>query len=264
MAHFHKSLLVKTIVFFCILLFFSACVKEKDIISLPTPIDNCNIKPDWHGLIPGQSTREDVINVLGMPAEKGKLKFEDRRISYYAYSVNNGEISKYAMDRIFFRPDGLIDWMEIVQADRNGRFEAVFDTAEQVGNNIDTVYSNNNYRPISTSEFRDTKGWPDQIYVWAGCGLAIDALPSAYSPLLQVENSECQINEGGNNVTLDKCNLISKYPSPTFFGGERGPDPNSIVLMKFYFQPTSYKGFTTYYMYKLPYGLWDEYLVNNK
>jgi len=248
----------------CILLIaicLSACSNNQNAIRLPPPENKCSIELDWHGLIPGQSTRDDVVKTLGTPFEEGNLKFEDRKISYYAYKVNGGEISKYALDRIFFRSDGLIDWMEIVYADREGDFESVFDAVVQFGNRIDTVYSNNNYRPLST--FGDVRAWPDQIYVWSECGLALDALPSTYSPSFQSDRLECKSNND-DSVTLDICKIVTRYSNPTYLGGERGPDANGVVLMKFYFQPTSYEAFAEFYMYKIPYGLWDDYLAKNK
>ncbi len=238
----------------------SACKDKQGTIYLPTPENKCSTELNWHGLIPGQSTHEDVERTLGTPFEKGKFKFHDRNISYYAYKVNGGEISKYALDRIFFQSDGLIDWMEVIEADRNGRFEAVFDTVVQLGNKVDTVYSNNNYRPSFT--FGDVRGWPDQIYVWSECGLALDALPSTYSPSFQSDRQECKPTNG--DLKLDICDLVPQHPNPTYAGGQPGPDINSVVLMKFYFQPTSYEAFTEFYMYRIPYGLWDEYLMNNR
>lgn len=239
----------------------SACQDTQDASYLPTPDSKCNAELSWNGLIPGKSTREDVERVLGTPIEKGKLKFQDRNISYYAYKVNGGEISAYARDRIFFRSNGLIDWMEIIEADRNGQFEAVFDTVVQLGNKVDTVYSNNNYRPLVT--FGDVMGGPDQIYVWSACGLALDALPSSYSPSFQADRQECKPANSSDTIS-DICNLVPQHPNPSYMGGQPGPDINAVVLMKFYFQPTSYKAFTETYMYRIPYGLWDEYLMKNK
>lgn len=235
----------------------AACANRQTTIHLPPPDSKCKVELDWHGLKPGQSTRQDVEEALGMPFEKGILRSDDRNISYYAYKVEGGEISKYAFDRIFFRPDGLIDWMEIIEADRNGNFHTVFDIAKLLGNKIDTIYSNNNYRP--QNNFPDVLAGPDRIYVWSECGLVLDALPSTYSQAFQAGKTECKSD---NNEEL--CNLVPQYPSPYNVGRNPQPDINSVILMKFYFQPTSYEGFTQHYIYKIPYGLWKEYLAENR
>lgn len=261
MVHINKKLRAIVVFISLVVMNISACQDTRDKVFLPTPESKCSTELDWRGLIPGQSTRDDVERVLGTPFEKGKIKFHDRNVSYYAYKVDGGEISKYALDRIFFRSDGLIDWMEIIEADRNGDFEAVFDTVAQLGNKVDTVYSNNNYRPSVT--FGDVMGWPDQVYVWASCGLALDALPSTYSPSFQADRQECKPTNSGDPI-LDVCSLVPQHPNPTYAGGQPGPDINGVILMKFYFQPTSYDAFIKTYLYRIPYGLWDEYLMKNK
>lgn len=248
-----KSLLL-VVVFLFVVTTITGCGSQ-NTVGLPSPETKCQVDLSWHGLIPGQSTREEVVKQLGKPAEKGKLKFGDKKISYYAYKVNGGEISKYGFDRIFFRPDGVIDWMEIIEADRNGKFETVFETVLRLENTVDVVYTNNNYRPDSS--FYDVLGGPDQIYVWAECGLALDALYETYGQPFQVNVPECD-KSTQNNL----CNLISRYPNPYNIGGDPSPAVSGIVLMKFYFQPTSYNGFTDFYMYKIPYGTWDEFLDN--
>lgn len=230
---------------------------SQNIVTLPPPETECQVDLSWHGLIPGQSTREDAVKQLGEPTEKGKMKFGHKKISYFAYKVGGGEISKYGFDRIFFRANGVIDWMEIIEADRDGEFEMVFETVMQLGNTIDVFYTNNNYRPDSS--FYDVLGGPDHIYVWAECGLVLDTLSSTYSQPFHANVLECSKNEGVKNKL---CNLVTRYPNPYNFGGNSVPDVSDIVLMKFYFRPTSYNGFTDYYMYKIPYRTWDEFPDN--
>lgn len=234
----------------------TACANIEKTVNLPPPESKCMVEFDWHGLRPGQSTREDVEEALGMPFKKGKLSFDDRNISYYTYEVKGGEISKYAFDRIFFRSDGLVDWMEIIEADRNEKFVPVSDEVKQLGNEIDTIYLNNNYRP--QNPFPDVVAGPDHIYVWSECGLALDVIPSTYSQAFQADAIQCQPEN-----TNDLCNLTTRHPNPYNVGKDPQPDANSVVLMRFYFQPTSYEGFTQSYIYKIPYGLWKDYLAEN-
>ncbi|MBI5936192.1 MAG: hypothetical protein HY867_21000 [Chloroflexi bacterium] len=115
--------------------------------TIPSPERSCKSTIDWQGLIPGQSNTEDVIRILGKPSKKGRIKFEDKRISYYAYDVGGGVIANYAKNRIFFTKDGVIDWMEIIEGDRTDSVETAFDFVSLLGSELDVVYSNNNFKP---------------------------------------------------------------------------------------------------------------------
>jgi hypothetical protein len=256
MAHINKKLLLLICILLFIVSIFVVYANKESAIQLPLPTYTCNSKLNWHGLIPGQSNRDDVLNTLGEPTTRGRFKYEDSNISYFAYKVNGGEISKYTMDRIFFRSNGIVDWMEIAAADSNSGFTSLFDTVLQLGSNVDVIYTNNNYRP--SNNFIDVLFEPDRIYVWSECGLALDVLPSTYSPLLQVNQKECNTDE--ERIKSDMCNIIPRHPTPYNFIDEPEPDVNSLVLMKFYFQPTSYNAFAQYYMYKIPYGMWNKFL----
>lgn len=241
-----------------LLLTVSSC-RSNNIASLPPPDKQCRSGSGWHGLFPGKSTQDDTVRELGEPLEKGRLKFDDQYRSYYAYKVDHGKVADYVHDRIFFRPDGVIDWMEIVEADRSGKFETVYSTVLQLGKQIDIVYTNSNYRPWITGGVGDISAGPDQIYVWSECGLLLDALGSKYSSNFQSKDLQCKSDRDS------ACTLIVRNPAPAYLGeGEPAADINSVVLMKIYFQPTVYSAFTQYYMYKMPYGLWYKYLPDNK
>jgi hypothetical protein len=217
----------------------------------------------WHGLSPGKSTQSDTIKELGEPLEKGMLKFNDQYRSYYAYRVGSGKIADYVHDYIFFRPDAVIDWMEIVEADRSGKFETVYSTVLQLGNQVDAVYTNNNYKPWITG-VGDISAGPDRFYIWSECGLILDALGSNYRSAFQDNNLQCKLDTDSTNSN-GACQLIIGNPAPAYLGeGEPAPNVNNIVLMKIYFQPTTYTAFTDYYMYKMSYGFWYKYLSDIK
>ena len=148
--------------------------------------------------------------------------------------------------------------MEVIQADRDGNFQPLTDMVAEFGNTLDRVYLNNDFSPRKT----DIVSGLDEIYLWSECGAAIDALRIAYKPTLQVNDTKCQKN-GTNNIFPEICNLQPRHISYDN-GGDPGPDVNSIVLMKFYFRPTSYKGFQDFYQYKIPFGIWDQYLASLK
>jgi len=203
----------------------------------------------------------DTVKELGEPLKKEGFKFNDQYRSYYAYKVDNGKVADYVHDYIFFRPDGVIDWMEIVEADRSGKFETVYSTVLQLENQVDVVYTNNNYRPWITG-IADINAGPDRIYVWSECGLLLDAIGSNYRSVFQDNSLQCKLDTDNTNTDGD-CKLIVRNPAPAYVGeGEPAPNVNSIVLMKIYFQPTTYAAFTDYYMYKMPYGIWYKYLAD--
>ena len=152
-----------------------SCADNQNETQIPHPERQCSTTVDWQELIPGQSTTKDVIRILGNPSKKGRIKFEDKRISYYAYDVDGGVIADYAQNRIFFTKDGVIDWMEIIEADSTDRVETVFDVVSLLGNELDVVFSNNNYRPGGI--YYDVFDGPTNIYVWSECGVALEALP---------------------------------------------------------------------------------------
>jgi hypothetical protein len=246
--------MLKTIILLILLvIFLSSCVNNQDEIPIQPPERQCSAKIDWQGLIPGQSNTKDVIRILGNPSKKGRIKFDDKKISYYAYKVNDGVVAEYATDRIFFREDGVIDWMEIIEADRTDRVETVFDIVSLLGNELDIVYSNNNFRPGET--FYDVFAGLTDIYVWSECGVAIEALPLYEASYFGAIETGCE----KGNTSSQMCNLSFRHRYP-LLSTDPHYDVNSIILMKFYFRPTSYQGFTEYFMYKIPFETWEEYL----
>jgi hypothetical protein len=124
---------------------------------------------DWRGITPGESTRQDVINALGTPDHVGTKQFGDSRVSFYEHKVEGGVIAEFARDRVFFRSDEVVAWLEVVVADRDGTFHTVQEMIDQLGEVLDVVYWNNNYNP-SSRQF-DVLAGPDQLYVWSECGL---------------------------------------------------------------------------------------------
>jgi len=240
-----------SIIFLFLLL--AACTPVASSI-IPSPERTCKSTVDWQGLIPGQSNTEDVIRILGNPSEKGKIKFENKRISYYAYDVDGGVIADYAKNRIFFTKDGVIDWMEIIEGDRTDRVEMVFDVVSLLGNELDVVYSNNTYRPENKPAH--VFAGLTRIYVWSECGVAIEALPSSEATYFGVIETGCE----KGNPSSEMCILSFRHRYPPLDNSDPHYNVNSIVFMKFYFRPTAYQGFADYYMYKIPFRTWGEYL----
>ncbi len=250
--HHNKRILSKILILF---LFFSflmiGCTPKRPNINALAPIYTCPKSLDWKTINPGVSTRQQVIEILGKPAQKGRIKFPDKAISYYGYPIEGGIIAKYAQHRIFFRSDGKVDWIEEIVADSDGDFHTVQETVDQVGATLDTVY-NNSDRDWFTEFQYDIIDGPDQIYVWSECGLALLVLRD--------------ITRSGPNelafspASIDDPQILTLRIPDLFASALPVKDLNRVVMMKFLFQPTNFIGFLELYIYRIPYGPWDEFL----
>jgi hypothetical protein len=234
----------------CIVLVYK--VSSIQELSLPIPTSQCPSRIDWKKIIPGTSTLYDVINILGKPDGIGIDRFRDNKSAwYFEYKITAGKISKYVKNRIFFRADWKVDWIEEIIADSDGTYHAISEIVAELGNTVDTLYLNNNEQPFPKNPY-DVLGGPDNVVVWSNCGIAVIALWRA-----PVELS------GNQNQIL---NLLIRYPDPHELLEVNSPTLyiDDVIMMKFIFQPTSYDGFQTYYRYKIPYGLWSDYLTDTK
>lgn len=249
---------IKTLqIAFIIGLLVTACETPELREPLPAPEIACSETLNWHGIIPGKSSRQDVVNILGSPSQGGNEGYDNKSIPFYAYKIESGVVSRYTQDRIFFRSDGIVDWIEEVVADRNGSFIAAQATINQIGNTVDTAYVNSNYDPKNKFPI-DVLGGPDQIYVWSECGLALDMLEFCFPAKLdgiRCLPPEDHVKPGAGVPTA----VTLRYPNP-YPGAEPVTGADNAVLMRFLFPPTSYKGFTDYYMHKIPFGVWDAFL----
>ena len=252
---FRKQTLIKL---FCILALsliiinWGRNVFIEPVLIPPLPDRSCPIVVDWRGVLSGQSTRQDIVNLLGKPDRRGFRWLPNRKFSpYYSYDVLSGSIAKFAQDRIFFRSDGTVDWVEAIIADRDGGFHSVQETVDQLGSTLDIVYANNNYNPFLRYQY-DVLAGPDLIYVWSECGLAMIDLPCC-SPIGEKDKLGCPEQSESDETPSSICGLTLRQPNP--FPGARVPSIrlDAAVLMRFQFPPTSYEGFVEYYMYKIPY-----------
>jgi hypothetical protein len=220
-------------------------------ISLSSPKFACPVKLNWKGIVPGVSTRQDVLSLLGNPDEEGRLKFKDSKtIPYFGYRVAGGVIAEFVQHRIFFRADGKVDWIVVIVADSDGKFHSAQEVAEQLGYTVDIVYTNNDFNPYADFQY-DVLGGPDDILIWSECGVAISVLWDGHWNLAENPESGRQ--------------LIMRYPNLSSMDSSADDltfrSLHGTVMMKFLFQPTDYESFKKYYMYRIPYGLWDDYRV---
>jgi hypothetical protein len=146
-----------------------------------------------------------------------------------------------AEDRVFFGRDGVVAWIEVTVADRDGQTYTIEQITEQLGTTLDQVYVNNDYK---LPDQYDAHAGPDDIYVWAECGLAVGA------GLLE------QIDRPGT------ASLVIRHPVPADDLFVPTPKLEDEVFFKFVFPPTSWTGFEEYYKDRVPfymYYIWSEY-----
>lgn len=202
--------------------------------SLPTPEFACQRTLDWREIVPGESTKRDVVRIVGKPSRKGSERYIDGRVSYYAYEIEDGAMAGLAEDRIFFGRDDVVAWIEATVADRDGQTHTIEEVADQLGTTLDQVYVNNNYRLPGQY---DVHSGPDDIYVWAECGLAV----SAVSPAV--------------DVSFTDPGLTVRHPMPTEFLQAETPSLDAEIMFKFFFPKTSFSGFDEFYRNKVPFYL---------
>ena len=252
-----------SIVYISLLVFLSSCtvLKERQVLAAPTM--SCESSLDWKGIIPGKSSQSEVINKLGHPLESGTIKYEDGEYKYLSYPIDKGIVKDFIKaDRIFFTADGIVSWIETVVGDRDGQLHEATETSTHLGNDLDSIFFNINYKPTSKTKpngWGDILGGPDQIYVWSYCGLAIIALPGCHP------NSSGQIVCSTETLaTQEPSNPLLVINEPPYnIGGQISTDPNSIILYQYYFPPTSYQDFKEYILNKIAYygwSYWDKFI----
>lgn len=214
--------------------------------SLPTPERACPRVLDWRGIVPGESTRRDVLRILGRPSRKGTERSADGRVSYYTYEIEDGAMVGLAQDRVFFGRDGVVAWIEASVADRDGQTHTIEEITDQLGTTVDQVYRNNNCR--LPNQF-DVHSGPDNVYVWAECGLAVSAVSPA-----------------GDDLSNSR-GLMVRHPMSTDFLQPIRPSIDAEIMFEFYFPRTSFAGFEDFYRYWVPTYLlyiWKDYLLRSK
>jgi hypothetical protein len=214
--------------------------------SLPKPEFACQQSLDWRGIVPGESRRRDVVRILGKPSRKGSEQYVDGRVSFYAYEIEDGAMAGLAEDRVFFGRDGIVAWIEATVADRDGQTHTIEEITNQLGTTLDQVYLDNDLR---LPDQYDIHAGPDDIYVWAGCGLAVGAVPPV-------------VDEPAASPTL-----VVRHPVSPGDSLEPTPSIDAEIMFKFFFPQTSFTGFEEFYRSKIPFYLiyvWKDYLQRSK
>lgn len=185
----------------------------------------------WRGIVPGQSTVADVIETLGEPARRGANTF------VYPPIVPLSGGGSYG-NRIFFRDDKVVDWIDAWVLDADGSFHTIAEFAQHYGATLDRVYVNGHF---------DMSG-PDQVYVWSHCGIAVTAISER-----GVRRSEGEILPLTEVNGVDHLELIFRHPVHPRSSEQPRPNVRDIVGRKFLFQPTDFAFFDEFYADRIPY-----------
>lgn len=205
---------------------------------LAAPESTCKAPPaSWQGIIPGQSTKADVINILGRPSveEKGLAGWGENSFLYPPIKTVPG--ASYG-NRIVFRSDGIVDWIDVWVSNADGKFHTVAEAAHQYGSTLDIVYVGGVF---------DSFG-PEQVYVWSECGIAITAVQKGF-----VKRSDDEVLPLAELIKMDSDQLSFRHPVHPEASIQPRPNPQEIIIRKFIFQPTDFASFYELYADQIPY-----------
>ena len=206
-------------------------------VELATPEASCQAKlASWHGIIPAQSSKADVINMLDEPLERGYSPEWEKEFFLYPPVVNIAE-TKYG-SLIVFRSDDVVDWIDVWISNLDGKFHTVAEFAQQYGFTLDRVY---------VAGSADMFG-PVQVYIWSECGVAITAVDSSYMKLS--ENETLPLSEP---VETADYQFSFRHPVPAQSSLQPIPDINQLVVREFLFKPTNFDSFLTLYASRVSY-----------
>ncbi len=250
--YFSKRLTVLVILIIQVVL-STACTSQRDPINPPPIAFDCQNKDNWQGIIPGVTTKREVVEILGKPDKESIVERDGLSILVLEYDINSGIVAEYAKDKIYFKEDDVVLWIEEIVADRDGKFVPISMEIEKYGKLVNTVYENNNYVPGS-NQF-DILAGPDQVYVWSTCGIAVVTMSHCFVTdksdfdCLSEQVAETRLLEDRvEQIRPTQAQLDSSFPAT-----------QNVELMRVRFVPTSYEEFNKFYRYKIPYGIWNDY-----
>jgi hypothetical protein len=205
---------------------------------LAAPENACKAPPaSWQGIIPGQSTKADVINTLGQPSVKEESWVKWRKDSFIYPPIKTLPGASYG-DRIVFRNDGIVDWIDVWVSNVDGEFHTVAEDAQQYGCTLDRVY---------VGQVFDFSG-PEQVYVWSECGIALTAVQAGL-----VKQSADEVLPLAELIEMDSDQLSFRHPVHPQASIQPRPNPQEIIIRKFIFQPTDFASFQKLYADQIPY-----------
>jgi hypothetical protein len=234
-----ETLLTKIILFSALLMLvtLTGCQlsRSSGTRKFAAPEKICSTSPaSWQGISPGQTTKAEVITILGQPVEKNSLAKVDNEEVYVYSPIVNTAWGKYG-NQIVFRQDGVVDWVDVWVSNSDDRFHTVAESVGQYGSTLDDTY---------IQGVLDTYG-PSRVYVWSACGIAVTAIDASWLHLSPQEIPPTV-------EPMDNYHLTLMHPSPPLNPDDK-PDVSQIVLRKFLFEPTDNLSFRELYADWIPY-----------
>ena len=124
----------------------------------------------WNGLAPGVSTRADMIERLGEPIDERYYGDGYDRLTFSPVITKQSKTRPELWnDYVYIDPETeIVLWIDEHVSNADGQFHIVAEIADEYGELIDQVYLNELGGDLVSGE---------HIYVWAGCGLALNVVP---------------------------------------------------------------------------------------
>jgi len=211
---------------------------------------------------------ENVTENLGQPDVISNERIGDKEFTYYGYfvmadmlsGVNLTKDGDPLMHKIYFRQNGLVDRMQIIDINSEGQFNQVQRYSSEFGDHLDVVmYNGGKLSPRDTRSSSTPVVFfgsfdSDMLYVWSECGIVINAIGKCKA---SDHDADCVDLKSPINVQGEPNNSLStRIEDPMMFKSDI--NTSDLVLMKIIFPPTTYDGFLSYYYGTIPSDNWND------
>ena len=199
----------------------------------PTAEYECEAMPaTWRGLVPGSSTKSEVEQILGKPEHTTSVPSPYNLAKIYEYPPYVTGIVEKLGNRVAVGADARVAWIDSWVANADGRFHTIAEFVHTYGSTLDRVYLNG---------AGDVAG-PEEVYVWAACGVALTTVPTEYYQDAFNANPSLIPPSVPTNLELT---LI--YPLADYDSRKPQMQLDDLVLRAFFFPATNYAYFRTAY-----------------
>lgn len=155
----------------------------------------------WNGLSPGVSTRADVVERLGEPNDENY--HEEYDYGWLTYLPENAHLSKIRPEYWSYvyidSETETVLWIDEHVSNADGQFHLVAEGVDEYGELFDQIYWNGLMGNYGTGQ---------HIYVWAGCGLALNAVPEGHAR----KNPDEPVSAHAPERPIDSYRLYQRFP----------------------------------------------------
>jgi hypothetical protein len=201
------------------------------------------ITPSWQEITPGQTTKEQVLALLGEPDEIGEWDGE----TYFDYGVPD---SRLASHKIFFRKQifggMIVSWMDVAKGINRKNPYYIYQALREYGF-LDTATRRN---------FQDY-GHLETLYVWSERGIALMATPPE---ILRMDTPEALSILELHSLRVERGQIMQRYVIEDNSGYINYSSPYDVVMRVIIFPPMEFDEFWSTYRYKIHY---DTFIARN-